>query len=140
MAKTLTEMCTTIVVAQAKCCPLTPEEMSDSVQQIFLTLHDLYRSEQEKTTPLLMSASPETSIQQDHVLCLECGLTFTLLSNRHLVTHGLTPREYKRKHGLRMTQSLSARTLTAKRRRQARARGMGLQLAAWRAKRKQRIG
>ena len=82
---------------------------------------------------------PEASIQRDQVVCLECGKAFTLLSNRHLALHGLKPREYKRKYGLRQSQPLSARTLSAKRRKQALDLGMGQQLAAWRDGRKQNI-
>ena len=66
---------------------------------------------------------------------LECGEAFTLLSNRHLALHELTPRTYKQKHGVRMTQALSARALTAKRRKLAKDLGMGKKLATWRAHR-----
>lgn len=55
------------------------------------------------------------SIQQEKVICLECGKSLQLLSHRHLATHGLTPRTYKRKHGLHLTQSLCTRELARRR-------------------------
>lgn len=134
MGKSLMEICTTLVTAQAHSMRLSSDAIADSVTRIFQTLQDLHQREQCSGAPI---DQPETSIQRNHVVCLECGKAFTLLSNRHLALHGLTPKEYKRKHGLRMTQPLSAQTLSAKRRKMARDLGMGQQLAAWREARKQ---
>lgn len=134
MSKSLLEICTTLVTAQAQSMRLSSEAIADSVNRIFHTLQDLQQREQCGGS---LVEQPETSIQRNHVVCLECGKAFTLLSNRHLALHGLTPKEYKRKHGLRMTQPLSAQTLSAKRRKLARDLGMGQQLAAWRDARKQ---
>ena len=75
-----------------------------------------------------MTRDPQSSIQRNQVLCLECGKAFKLLSNRHLALHDLTPRAYKHKHGIRMTQALSARTLSTRRRKLAKELGMGKQL------------
>ena len=133
MSKSLIEICTTLVTAQARSMQLNSEAIADSVNRIFQTLQDLHQREQCGGTPV---EHPEASIQRNHVVCLECGKAFTLLSNRHLALHGLTPKEYKRKYGLRMTQPLSAQTLSAKRRKLARDLGMGQQLAAWRDARK----
>ena len=136
MAKTLVEICTSLIVAQAQAARIEPEMMTESVNQIYRTLRDLHLREQGMVPDV---AQPEASIQRDQVVCLECGKAFTLLSNRHLALHGLTPREYKRKYGLRQSQPLSARTLSAKRRKQALDLGMGQQLAAWRDGRRQGI-
>lgn len=57
----------------------------------------------------------ECSIQQEKVICLECGKSLQLLSHRHLAAHGLTPRTYKRKYGLRLTQSLCTYELARRR-------------------------
>ena len=135
MGKSLMEICTTLVTAQAQCTRMDPEAMAQSVSFIYQTLQELQQREAGGGAPV--SDQPEASIQRNHVVCLECGKAFTLLSNRHLALHGLTPREYKRKHGLRMTQPLSAHTLSARRRKLARELGMGKQLAVWRDERKQ---
>lgn len=137
MTKSLVEMCAEIVAAQAGHTRLTPDEIGDSLRQVFRTLQDVQRTGQSIEVEESIARDPQTSIQRNQVVCLECGKSFKLLSNRHLALHGLTPREYKQKHGIRMTQALSARTLSQRRRKLAKELGMGKQLAEWRAERKQ---
>ena len=138
MAKSLVEMCAEIVAAQVSHTRLTSEEIGDSLRQVFQTLLEVQRTGQDINVEEVTGRDPQTSIQRHQVICLECGKSFKLLSNRHLALHGLTPREYKQKHGIRMTQALSAHTLSQRRRRLAKELGMGKQLAEWRAERKQR--
>ena len=138
MVKSLVEMCAEIVAAQVSHTHLTSEEIGDSLRQVFQTLLDVQRLGQGIDTEESVGRDPQNSIQRHQVICLECGKSFKLLSNRHLALHSLTPREYKQKHGIRMTQALSARTLSQRRRKLAKELGMGKQLAEWRAGRKQR--
>jgi predicted transcriptional regulator len=139
MAKSLVEMSAEIVAAQAGHTRLSPEEIGESLRQVFQTLMEVQQSGQNvETAEPISHHDPQSSIQRNQVICLECGKAFKLLSNRHLALHGLKPREYKQKHGIRMTQALSARTLSARRRKLAKELGMGKQLAEWRAERKQR--
>jgi predicted transcriptional regulator len=137
--KTLVEMSAEIVAAQARRKNLSPEGIADSLRRVFETLQRVQQADNGAERDETVSRDPQSSIQRNQVICLECGKPFKLLSNRHLALHNLTPREYKQKHGIRMTQALSARTLSARRRKLAKELGMGKQLAAWRAERKQRI-
>ncbi len=134
MEERLVEMCAMIVSAQAKHVQLTTDELVSSLLTISKTLRDI---QVEQTSASPSAASPERSIHRNHIECLECGKSFTLLTNRHLALHKLTPRMYKKKYGLPLMQPLSARSLTEKRRRVARELGMGKELTAWRAARKQ---
>ena len=43
--------------------------------------------------------SPADSIQNDKVICLECGAEMKQLTSKHLVSHGMNPKEYKKKYG-----------------------------------------
>lgn len=138
MAKSLVEMAAEIVGAQASHTRLSPEEIAESLRRVFQTLQEVQQLGENGDLEESLSKDPQTSIQRNHVVCLECGKAFKLLSNRHLALHALTPREYKHKHGIRMTQALSARTLSARRRKLAKELGMGKQLAEWRAERKRR--
>jgi len=61
------------------------------------------------------SQESNSSIQQEKVVCLECGKALQLISHRHLATHGLTPRTYKCKHGLQLTQTLCTQELARRR-------------------------
>lgn len=139
--KSLVEMCTDIVSAQASHTPMSCEDIIASLRQVFRTLQAVQQlGDSLEPEEGSIRRDPQASIQRNQVLCLECGKAFKLLSNRHLALHGLTPRAYKHKHGIRMTQALSARTLSARRRKLAKELGMGKQLAAWRAERKQQAG
>ena len=138
--KTLVEMSAEIVAAQARQRNLSPEEIAETLRKVFMTLKQVQQSDNGIEPDEVVPRDPQSSIQRNHVLCLECGKSFKLLSNRHLALHNLTPREYKLKYGIRMTQALSARTLSARRRKLAKDLGMGKQLAAWRAERKHRSG
>jgi predicted transcriptional regulator len=138
MSKSLVEMSAEIVAAQASHAPLALEEIAESLRKIFVTLKDIQTQGNGLELEEVVARDPQSSIQRNQVICLECGKAFKLLSNRHLALHSLTPRAYKQKHGIRMTQALSARTLSTRRRKLAKELGMGKQLAAWRAERKRR--
>jgi predicted transcriptional regulator len=120
---------------------MSSEDIVESLRRVFRTLQEVQllggvaENEEGSVTP----RDPQSSIQRNQVLCLECGKAFKLLSNRHLALHDLTPRAYKHKYGIRMTQALSARTLSTRRRKLAKELGMGKQLAEWRAERKQHV-
>lgn len=140
MAKSLVEMAADIVSAQASRTGLALDDLVSSLRTVFQALREV-QQQLDDNVEIEAGASkdPQASIQRNHVVCLECGKAFKLLSNRHLALHGLTPRAYKHKHGIRMTQALSARTLSARRRKLAKELGMGKQLAEWRAERKQKV-
>jgi predicted transcriptional regulator len=137
MAKSLVEMAAEIVSAQASRTGLALDDIVTSLHKVFHALQEVQQQLDENVDlEENSSKDPQASIQRNHVVCLECGKAFKLLSNRHLALHGLTPRAYKHKHGIRMTQALSARTLSSRRRKLAKELGMGKQLAEWRAERK----
>jgi len=69
------------------------------------------------------------------LMCRECGKKMQLINNTHLRLHGLTVREYKRKWGVGLSQSLSSPALRRRRQRLAKQQGMGQGLAHWRAAR-----
>jgi predicted transcriptional regulator len=133
------ELSADIVAAQARQTALAVDVMAESLRKIYLTLQDIQGQGDGVAGADAVWRDPQASIQRNQVICLECSKTFKLLSNRHLALHGLTPRTYKHKHGIRMTQALSARTLSTRRRKLAKDLGMGKQLAAWRAARKRQM-
>ncbi|MGA3118606.1 MAG: MucR family transcriptional regulator [Syntrophobacteraceae bacterium] len=56
--------------------------------------------------------TPKNSIQNDKVICLECGAEMRQLTHKHLVFHGMSPKEYRKKYGFTMRTPLSAKSLT----------------------------
>lgn len=138
MSKSLVEMASEIVAAQARHAPMTPEDISEGVRKVFAMLQQLQTLEASMLNPIEAEASgkltPQESIQRNRVICLECHKEFKLLSNRHLALHGMDSREYKRKYGLPLRQALSAKSLTMARRKIAKEKGLGEKLVAYRRK------
>jgi predicted transcriptional regulator len=148
MTQTCVEMATVFVVAQIRARPCSLAIIEQILHTTHATLLALSRREvaqrrqgqQDAQLPETLASlrqRPWRSLQRAQVICLECGTGYRLLSNRHLALHGLTAKAYKKKYGLPLRQSLSARALTQRRRRQARERGAGQHLAAWRTQRRQ---
>jgi len=141
MAKSLTEMAADIVTAQAGVTRMSAEELSEALAKTYESLKRI-KDQEEGVAPEIPAPSavavtiePKASIQQNKVICLECGKEFKQLSKSHLKSHTLTPKEYKKKHGFKANQALTAKSLSAKRRKTAKERGLGEKLAAARKKR-----
>lgn len=71
---------------------------------------------------------PMDSIQEEKIICLECGLEFKQISHTHLAKHGMTPKDYRKKYHLPAKQALTARSLSEKRKRKAVEIGLGSRL------------
>lgn len=135
MAKTLTEMAADIAMAQSSHATLSPDEISDFVRKTFSVLKEIHEKEQGLVTQQAaeveeemmseLTADPKQSIQRNKVICLECGKEFKQITNRHLRSHGLTAKEYRKKWGFSARQPLAAKSLTAKRRKTAKTLGLG---------------
>jgi predicted transcriptional regulator len=143
MAKTLTEMAADIVAAQAGVTRMSAEELSDALAKAYGSLKRIKDAEEGKAAGIPAAAAvvaiePKASIQRNKIICMECGKEFKQLSKSHLKSHGLTPRDYKRKHNLKASQALTAKSLSAKRRKTAKERGLGEKLAAARKRRKKK--
>ncbi len=137
MPKSLVEMASEIVAAQASHTPMSPEEISEVVRRVFDILQSLQaieagQADGNNSIETAEKLNPQDSIQRNRVICLVCGKEFKLLSNRHLVLHGMTSREYKLKYGLPLRQALSAKSLTLARRKIAKEKGLGAKLVAYR--------
>ena len=137
MAKSLYELAAEIVAAQASAAKLSAEEINALINQTYESLKNVKADEEgapeEEAAPAM---KPKDSIKQNSVTCLECGKKFKILTKRHLKEHGLTPKEYKAKYGFKARQPLSAKSLSAKRRKVAKEQNLGQRLAE--ARKKQR--
>src|SRR5208283_3119366 len=74
----------------------------------------------EETTPKALA--PKDSIQENKVICLECGAEMKQLTSKHLVSHGMSQKEYKKKYGFTMRTPLAAKSLTKARSKAAKKR------------------
>jgi predicted transcriptional regulator len=131
MAKTLTEMAAEIVAAQASHAVMASEEMVVALKKTFEALQNIKTIEEGGPEGEAPPVEPKKSIQRNYIVNLEDGKKYKQLTARTLAKFGLTPAEYRKKWGFSPRQPLAAKSLSAKRRKTAKALGLGekLQLA-----------
>lgn len=130
MTRKLIEIASEIVNTQASRTHMTAEEISSALRQVFGTLQELNLAESGEIESLktqepepVPALKPEDSIQNDKVICLECGTEMKQL-NKHLALHGMSAEEYKKKYGFTMRTPLVAKSLSRARSRAAKKRGV----------------
>ena len=121
MPQSIMEMTKDIVMAQIQARHVGADGVHDSLKSTHQTLWRLNLNETSATVkPPLSLTDWKKSISKHTVICLECNESFRQLSLRHLRQHDMTPQDYRRKHGIPRTQSLSSREVTTRRRQLAR--------------------
>ncbi|MBM9614333.1 MucR family transcriptional regulator [Desulfobulbus rhabdoformis] len=128
MSKSLVEMTAEIIQSQIGSKQMTTDEIKAALNDTFQTLKSLQDSEstgieaeQEDSGPAI---DPKKSIQKNKIICLECGQEFKMLSPKHLKSHGLDSKEYRKKYGFSARQPLCARALSEKRSQSGKERGL----------------
>ena len=147
----LLDIAAEIVQAQASVAQMSAEQIEQSLIKTFSTLQKMQRAEEKgvmldkgsgEELPAEEAPSvkkePRESIQDDRIVCLECGTEMRQLTTKHLSSHGLTPRDYKKKWGFSLKQPLSAKSLTKARSKAAKKRGLPENLVKFLAERKQK--
>jgi predicted transcriptional regulator len=143
MAKTLTQMAADILAAQASHVPMSADEMDTALTRVFeaLTqikaLEELAPAEAVNDKLARLRARPMKSIQKNYVINLEDGSKFKQLTAKTLAKFGLTAKEYRKKWGFPARQALSAKSLSARRRKTAKDLGLADKLAAARKSKSQ---
>ncbi|MGA2735248.1 MAG: MucR family transcriptional regulator [Syntrophobacteraceae bacterium] len=137
MTKKLIEIASDIVQTQVSLTSMSATDIASSLRQVFRTLQEMQKAEAggielaptaggagEAPTEDKPVLSPANSIQNDKVICLECGAEVRQLSSKHLVSHGMGQKEYKKKYGFSMRTPLAAKSLTKARSKAAKKRGL----------------
>src|SRR5208283_2383388 len=151
MPKKLIEIAAEIVQTQVSLTSMTATDIASSLRQVFSTLHELQKAEAEgielappgevageapsEEKPVL---SPANSIQNDKVICLECGKEMRQLTTKHLVFHGMSQKEYREKYGFSMRTPLAAKSLIKAKSKAAKKRGLPEKLRQYLEARKQK--
>jgi predicted transcriptional regulator len=149
MTRKLFEIAADIIEAQASMIEMSPDSLEQSLSTVFVTLQRMKMAEaggflldvaqppgepvQEKVPEKI---DPKKSIQEDKVICLECGTEMRQLTAKHVSSHGLSIREYKTKYGFPQRQSLSAKSLSKARSKAAKKRGLPEKLVRLQEERK----
>ena len=137
MTKKLIEIASDIVQTQVSLTSMSATDIASSLRQVFRTLQEMQKAEAGAIELALAAEvareapaeekpviSPANSIQNDKVICLECGAEVRQLSSKHLVSHGMTAKEYRKKYGFTMRTPLAAKSLSKARSKAARKRGL----------------
>lgn len=129
MAKSLVEMTAEIIQSQIGSKQMTTEEIKAALNNTFQTLKALQGTEavggtepEPETNNSVLE--PKKSIQKNKIICLECGQEFKMLSPKHLRSHGLDAKSYRKKHGFSSRQPLCAKALSEKRSLSGKERGI----------------
>ncbi len=148
----LLEIAAEIVQAQASVGQMSAENIEQALLKTFSTLQRMQRAEEKgillergggadempAEEAAVVKKEPRESILDDKIICLECGTEMRQLTTKHLSSHSLTPREYKKKYGFSLKQPLSAKSLTKARSKAAKKRGLPENLVKFLAERKQK--
>ena len=131
MSKSLVEMTAEIIQSQISSKQMTTDEIKAALNDTFQALKALQDTEScgavEVGTdePIAAPAlDPKKSIQKNKVVCLECGQEFKMLSPKHLTSHGLDSKSYRKKYGFSARQPLCAKSLSEKRSASGKERGI----------------
>jgi predicted transcriptional regulator len=149
--KKLLDIAAEIVQAQASVGQMSAEQIEQSLIKTFSTLQRMQRAEEKglfldsgaaeearAEEAQVAKKEPRESIQDDKIVCLECGTEMRQLTTKHLRAHDLTPREYKQRWGFSLKQPLSARSLTKARSKAAKKRGLPENLVKFLEERKRK--
>lgn len=107
-----------IVKAQAKVRVMTEAEITSMVGALAKGLRNIsggISCEDDEASPVT-AADAKKAIKEKSVTCLECGKAFKIMTKKHLLTHGLTPEEYREKYGYKKGTPLVAKGLARERR------------------------
>lgn len=128
MRKKMVEMAAAIIQSQCSMNKMTTDDITSSLQVTFRTIQSLQSAEKQGVQIPDQTGgvdiTPEKSIQKNKIICLECGQEFKMLTPKHLKFHDLTGREYREKHGFKLSQPLCAKSLSNRRSKSAKERGL----------------
>jgi len=129
MSKTLVQMTAEIIQSQITSKQMSTEEIKAALNETFQALKSLQDAEaggmlETETEATATVMDPKKSIQKNKIVCLECGQEFKMLSPKHLRSHSLTSKEYRKKHGLSARQPLCAKALSERRSQSGKERGL----------------
>lgn len=143
MTKKLLEIAAEIVQTQVASTSMTAVEIASSLRMVYQTLQEIQKSESEGTVlapqkiltevqeEVPKVVDPKDSIKEDKIICLECGAEMRQLTQKHLIAHGISPKEYKKKYGFSMRTPLAAKSLSKARSTAAKKRGLPEKLKAF---------
>jgi predicted transcriptional regulator len=105
-----------IVKAQASVRIMTDEEITSMIRRLAAGIRDVNLVEGGGEEEPASGQDPKKAVKEKTISCLECGKSFKVITKKHLASHGLTPEEYKSKHGYKKSMPLVCKSLQRERR------------------------
>ena len=105
-----------IAKAQASVRVMSEEEITSMVRSLCTNLRDLEEGTYKQPEVAAPVISPEKSIKEKSVTCLECGKQFKILTRKHLAQHDLDADTYREKYGMKKNAPLVCKELQRERR------------------------
>ena len=105
-----------IAQAQASVRAMSEEEILLFIQNVADNLKVIAGEEKMPEAPTAeMIAQARKSIKEKEVVCLECGKTMKVITDRHLRQHGMGAVQYKKKWGIHKSVPLTCKYLVRER-------------------------
>lgn len=105
-----------IVRAQASVRNMTDEEITSMIRRLAVGIRDISGEAPDGAAEQSVDMDAKKAIKEKSVTCMECGKSFKVITKKHLASHGLTPEEYKAKHGYKKSMPLVCKSLQRDRR------------------------
>jgi len=105
-----------IVKAQASVRNMTDEEISSMVRRLAAGIRDISVGMAGAEDEPAVTMDSKKAVKEKSITCMECGKSFKVITKKHLASHGLTPEEYKAKHGYKKSMPLVCKSLQRDRR------------------------
>jgi predicted transcriptional regulator len=115
------------------------EELLDEMQAVFQKLLALAGTVSEEGEAAPLEVKPAIPMSKafgaDKVYCLVCGKAFTTLKKHIMVSHQLTPKDYRKQFGIPTKTPLVARKYSEAKKKIAQEKGLAAKLAEGRKRR-----
>lgn len=138
MADELLKMTAQIITSHASINELTSQELINEIKEVYNTLAVLSGDKGLSAEFEIIDETPkessgpkpavpvDESIQDDHIVCLECGKKFKTLKAHLRRAHQMTPADYCERFNLDIKKySLVSRNYSEQRRKLAKEKGLG---------------
>ncbi len=95
---------------------MTEEEISSMVQGLSIAISRMIASPEGEGEQGIERSAADRTPRDNAIICLECQNAFKMLTRKHMMSHGLTPAEYREKWGYAKNAPLVCKSLQRQRR------------------------
>ncbi|GAB6125506.1 MucR family transcriptional regulator [Humidesulfovibrio idahonensis] len=105
-----------IVKAQASVRTMTEEEITSMVKKLVRGIQAIAGEVPVQSLDEEATCEPSKCVREKTITCCVCGKAFKIITKKHLLSHSLTPNEYREKFGYKKGMPLVCKSLQRDRR------------------------